>query len=121
MTAVWDDANFGAAAEFSGYAESPRLNVLFSPAQIGQGKRRRQYSGTNLRDITFTKTWHNATYRLFLAWFQNETAEGTIDFTMSDTTSGDTGTFLFDPVNPYSAVNVGPGTVRVTLNVQRIS
>lgn len=121
MTAVWDDTNFGSAPRFAGYSRAPRTNMLFFPTEIANGKRRRLYSGTGVRDISFKKTWSFATQRLFEAWYDNDLNEGATQFTMTDVVAGVIGTFELDPVNPWLVDEEGPGSVTVTINARRVS
>ena len=120
MTAVWDEATFGNAPEFAGYADVPRPNVIASEAEIGDGKRRRRYTG-KLRSISFPYTWSFATFRAFYNWYKNDVAEGAVNFTMTDRVMDVTGTFRLDPAAPYTVDPAGPGALRVTINATRIS
>ncbi len=119
MTATWPASTLGSAPEISGFSLTVRDNVLRSPVDTGTAKRRLRYTQGRY-PLSWPFTWTFAQWRTFKSFYEDDLNFGATYFTAADAANNDTGLFAIDLERLPTAVHVGRGNYRVTLNVVRI-
>ncbi len=111
---------FDDVMEAEGYTRTPIPNVLSSPVDVGEPKSRMRFSGIRRR-VSFSRTVTHAEYVIFEDWFEGAANFGVTPIQMTDAVRSETGTFKFDPENPYNAPALSTNLLRLTINLVRIS
>lgn len=102
-----------------GKQRSPRSNVVAFGTEVGQGKlRRRSTARTKSIPMTFRLT--RTEVPVFEAFFEDDLLDGSLPFTMYDSTDEMVHSWLFDPQAPYTCAEQASGKWFVSVNLIRI-
>lgn len=91
----------------AGFEFSPQGNVASFGTEVGPPKARRR-STARVRLLPFNAHMTDAQLEDFLEFFEDDLADGTLPFDLTDPVSGGTRSFRFDPKAPYSSSALAP-------------
>lgn len=101
-----------------GKQRAPQPNVVAFGTEVGPGKvRRRSTARTQRQPLPFLLTRAQAV--IFEAWFNDDLADGSLTFSMTDPFDLTTQTWRFDPQSPYTLDERPSGKWSLSANLIR--
>lgn len=93
----------------AGFQFSPQGNVASFGTEVGPGKARRR-STARVRQLPFNTHMSDAQLDDFIAFFEDDLADGALPFDLTDPVSGGTRSFRFSSPqeSPYTSSKIGP-------------